>query len=840
MIRKIQGLLTAVGYHLTSPPYRLLKNSMLFDPGYYLEQNPDVAVIGMDPLVHYLTRGFAERRSPGPFFDRRYYVHQVPELDETVDNPLLHFLSCSRFQGLRPNLLVDPAYYALHTPEFAASRLDPLSHFLQQGGKNKRDASPSPYFDPLFYCGKYADAAAFAHDPVAAYRHFFLVGLAEKRQPSVFFDTAWYLDKTPILHEQGLDPLSHYHLFGIGEGKSPSPLFDPEFYGKTSNADGEQDLFAHYLRQEPTADNRPCAWFDPAFYRQKYLAGSRQDSPLKHYLERGVHEKAHPNREVAELAVKPLISVVVPVYNVAPAYLNNCIRSVLYQSYPNWELCLADDCSTDPTIRPLLRQWAGADARIKVAFLPKNGGISAATNGGAALATGKYLAFLDNDDELAPGALFTFVRAMTCTGGDLLYSDEDLIGADGTRFSVFRKPGFNRELLLCHNYVTHCVVAEKSLFDKAVGCDSEMNGAQDHDLFLKLAEQAKRITHIPEILYHWRASKSSTSINHSQKEYADEAGRKSVANALARLGIAGEVQYTELKFFYRPRRFLPQDLIVTVLVHWQRAMDEFKPWLTRLMASAGATIDQLVVAVGSPAWIETVQRTGMEIGVETDCLAVPKNTSPAVAYNGAVDRIRGEFVAFVDCLVESPCASWLTALLEYGGQEKAGLVGGRIDYPPEPPEVTPIPDCSITSPSYYARFLANCSVLMNGLHCPQEVRSVTGELCLIRTAVLREAGGFNAADYPSLFFIQDLAFRLNRQGKIHIYTPYCSSTLSSRPDSREPHISAQEKECFQRQWFDLLSQGDPFYNTGLLTDRRLSLAAFQAWLTGSSSPHVST
>ena len=839
MIRKIQSILATLWYCLTSPTYRLLKKNFLFDANYYLTHNPDVAALGMDPLVHYLTRGFAELRSPGPFFDGRYYLNQVPE-NEAAENPLLHFLNRGRFQNLRPNPLVDPAYYALHMPEFSSSGLDPLSHFLQQGRCNKRNASPSPYFDPLFYCGKYPDATPYAQDPIAAYRHFFLVGPAEKRQPSVFFDTAWYLDKTPILHEQGLDPLSHYHLFGIKEGKSPSPLFDPEFYRKTCNADGEQDLFAHYLRQEPTADNRPCAWFDPAFYRQKYLAGSRQESPLRHYLERGVFEKAYPNREVAELAVKPLISVVVPVYNVAPAYLNNCIRSVLYQSYPHWELCLADDCSTDPTIRPQLRQWANVDDRIKVAFLPRNGGISAATNGAAALATGNYLAFLDNDDELAPEALFAFIRAVDNRGGDLFYSDEDLIGADGTRFSVFRKPGFNRELLLCHNYVTHCVVAEKSLFDKAGGCDSEMNGAQDHDLFLKLAEQAERITHIPEILYHWRASKSSTSINHSQKEYADEAGRKSVAGALVRQGIAGEAQYTELKFFYRARRFLPPDLTVTVLVHWRRPIDEFKPWLTSLIASAGATIDQLVVAVGSPAWVETVQRTGAEIGVETDCLAVPEDTSSAVAYNGAVDRIRGEFVALVDCLVESFGDGWLAALLEYGVQEKAGLVGGRIDYPPEPPEVTPIPDCSIASPAYYTRFLANCSVLMNGLHCPQEVRSITGELCLIRTAVLREAGGFNAADYPSLFFIQDLAFRLNRQGKVNIYTPYCSSTLSAQPDSREPHIPAQEKTRFQRQWLDLLSQGDPFYNTGLLTDRRLSLAAFQAWLTGTSSPHVTT
>ncbi len=196
----------------------------------------------------------------------------------------------------------------------------------------------------------------------------------------------------------------------------------------------------------------------------------------------------------------------VPVYNVDPAHLNSCIRSVLYQSYPHWELCLADDCSTDPRIRPLLAEWTATDSRIKVTSLAENSGISAATNAAASLAGGSWLAFLDNDDELSPDALQIVVERINRTPGDLYYSDEDLIGADGRRFSVFRKPGYNGELLLCHNYVTHWVVTKKILYDQIGGCDSACDGAQDLDLFLKLSEQAENIIHIPQVLYHWRAS----------------------------------------------------------------------------------------------------------------------------------------------------------------------------------------------------------------------------------------------------------------------------------------------------------------------------------------------
>ncbi len=764
----------------------------------------------MDPLVHYVSNGLAEGRLPGPLFDG--------ECRKPIQTAKNHSVA----DRLRPSLFDDP-----------------LLRILQENGRFDLN---SPYFDPEFYCGRYPDAAPHVHDPVLAYRHFFLVGLAERRQPSAFFDTAYYLDKTPILYEQGRDPLSHYLVFGIEEGKSPSPLFDPRYYCKTCDTGSEKDPFAHYLRHEPDSDNRPCAWFDPVFYRERYLATvDRRDSPLKHYLQQGVGAKAYPNREVAELAAKPLISVVVPVYNVAPAYLNSCIRSVLYQSYPHWELCLADDCSTDPEVRPLLEQWSGTDRRIKITLLSENVGISAATNTAAALATGEYLAFLDNDDELAPEALFTFVRAIA-EGADLLYSDEDLIGADGTRFSVFRKPGFNRELLLCHNYVTHCVVAQKVLFDRVGGCAGEMNGAQDHDLFLKLAEHARKITHIPEILYHWRASESSTSINHSQKGYADEAGRKSVAGAFDRRGIAGKVEFTDLKFFYRARRVLPPNPSVSVLVHFRRSFDEFEPWLTRLLSTAGVEVGQLVIAGESRELLEAANKAGTAAGTEIECLMVPPDIGPAAAYNEAIATLRGEFVVLADCFLDAPCDGWLAALLEYAAQEDVGFVGGKVDYPSDLIEVTPIPDCTVTSPSYYARFVANCSILMNGLQCSQEVRSMTGEICLIRTDLLREAGCFRAADFPLLFFVQDLAFRLHLQGRTHIYTPCCAWTMTAaRQDDPESRL-VLEKERFQRQWSMLLSQGDPFYNTGLLVDRELSLPAFQAWLVGpyANSTHFST
>ncbi len=287
---------------------------------------------------------------------------------------------------------------------------------------------------------------------------------------------------------------------------------------------------------------------------------------LEHYLRRGVYEQIFTDSRVAELPGKTVISIVVPVYNPAPHHLNNCIRSVLYQAYPHWQLCLCDDCSTEPHVRDLLADWEARDKRIQVICHEKNTGISGATNSAASIATGDYLGFLDNDDELTVDCLYQVVKILAKTGADLVYTDEDLIGEDGRSYSPFFKPDFNRELLLCHNYITHFVVTSRALFEQVGGCDPAMDGAQDFDLLLELTERAGGIAHVPEVVYHWRASATSTSVNHEQKSYADEAGRRAVTEAMARRGINGEVRTTEWKYYYRVLREVRERPPVTVIL----------------------------------------------------------------------------------------------------------------------------------------------------------------------------------------------------------------------------------------------------------------------------------
>ena len=615
-------------------------------------------------------------------------------------------------------------------------------------------------------------------------------------------------------------------------------MFDPDYYAATYNISDCDDLFAHFLRTSLQEDRQPCSWFDPVFYRETYLTESGDSLvPLKHFLERGLKKRHYPNRRVASFSEKPLISVLVPVYNVKHSYLNNCIRSVMYQSYPHWELCLVDDCSADPAILPLLKTWAAADSRIKIDSLGVNSGISTATNTAAQNASGNYLLLLDNDDELALEALQTLVTWINEHPAELYYSDENLIADDGGQLNVFRKPAFNRELLLCHNYVTHCVCTTKALYEKVGGCSAEVDGAQDHDLFLKLSEASGHAVHIPAILYHWRAAATSTSINHDEKQYANEAGRTAVSNALARSGVDGDVHDTDYKFYYRAERFIARDLSVTLVIDWERSEDTIAEWLTEVLESAGHTVAQVIILLPCQPE-ETLARTiSRATGLDVICIHVPAHLGPPAKLGLIRSMISTELVTFIGGELKIESREWLAALVEYGQSPEYGIICGSVDYPSDYYDtVTRVPHCGSASPIYYKQFLTNASVFMNGRHCAQQVLAPGSDLFLVRNDLLQADRGIDSKEFPFLFSLVDFSFRLHQSGRKNIYTPYCRATSDISEVTRDHKWSLNElqdeKRRFQSKWFQLLSQGDPFYSLSIVADEGLSVAEFQSWMNG--------
>lgn len=254
------------------------------------------------------------------------------------------------------------------------------------------------------------------------------------------------------------------------------------------------------------------------------------------------HARAHYEKKqsllLASLPVPrsgPLISVLMPVYNPPPKFLAKAIASVRAQTYVNWELCIADDKSTDPRVRELLAREASLDPRVKIIHRPENGHISAASNSALSLASGGWCALLDQDDELAPQAFAAFVHTLNNhPDAALAYSDEDKISADEKRFGAYHKPGWMPELLFGQNFVSHLGIYRTDRLRALGGFREGFEGCQDWDLVLRYTRElpADRILHLPFVLYHWRVLPGSTAHSVLDKPYVVSAALSTVHDAL--------------------------------------------------------------------------------------------------------------------------------------------------------------------------------------------------------------------------------------------------------------------------------------------------------------------
>ncbi len=653
---------------------------------------------------------------------------------------------------------------------------------------------------------------------------------------SPYFDSRYYLRLYPDVAESGIDPILHYLRDGYKEFRQPGELFDVQYYHKTlpELVDQDKNPLLHFLRTGYRQGLCPHPFFDPVFYEEQYgIRDSLQKPALQHYLHHGVASGCYPNRQVYSLSAKPVLSLLVPVYNVRSEHLEKCIQSVYYQSYPHWQLCLADDCSTSREAHPILRKWADRDPRISVVFLPENIGISGATNAAAESATGDFLVFLDNDDELAVDSLFLLTREINESGADLYYSDEDLIDEEGKRLSVFYKPAYNPQLLLCHNYITHLVAVTRRLFEKAGGFHPDKDGAQDYDLFLRLTEHTDQIVHIPEILYHWRASPTSTSINHSEKSYADEAGRMALAESLERGNLEGDVSFTDWKFFYRVRKYLPSSPLVSVVLSF---VDEGVATASLCDVISKTTYQncEYVVLVHSEKTSAVIAEELAREHRNTQVVFVHNTETYAVSLNRAVAEARGEFVVFLATEMRIQNSDWIEGLLEHCFENHVAAVGGHVEREEEIQSFT-VPDIANDLPGYHASFLLQCSKHMNGLQCAQNVWALPRELLMVRRSIFLDCGGFDARYVDTPYADIDLSFRMAEQGKTFIYTPFARAELPLLKEGQSRTAGSVEGEArmlLQNMWHEKLMQGDPFYNLGILRKNDISLNAFYKWFSG--------
>jgi GT2 family glycosyltransferase len=462
--------------------------------------------------------------------------------------------------------------------------------------------------------------------------------------------------------------------------------------------------------------------------------------------------------ELATLSERPLISVVMPVYDTEPGYLRAAIDSIRSQLYPDWELVIVDDGSTRPDTRKAVARAVSRDPRITARLLDENAGISAASNRGLELCRGELVAFLDHDDELPPGALLRVASEFSEREFDVAYSDQDKITADGASVDPFHKPDWSPVYALGAMYVGHLLVARRELISEAGGFDSGYDTIQDFELLLRLSERTDRIHHIPETLYHWRAIPGSIALSEHAKEGVTELQARAVNAHLRRRGLSATAA---------PHPSLPH----------------------RLRLSPGRRGGRPAVDL-----VRTARR------------------NPARQANLDASRGEGEFIAFLGEDTEPVEPDWTDRLLLYAEMPGVGAVGptlvrpdGRVDaagfaiglYDPAAPVMR--------------GFDAEADGYYGSLSCAREVSAVGADCMMVRRSTFERLGGFEEA-FSRQFADLDLCLRIRGLGESVVCTPAPRAIARTTEARRRSDFDVIDRALFVDRHYEALERGDPFYS----------------------------
>ena len=530
-------------------------------------------------------------------------------------------------------------------------------------------------------------------------------------------------------------------------------------------------------------------------------------------------------KNVEAFTFRPTVSILMPVFNIEERWLKAAIESVSRQLYPHWELCIVDDASTVPYIRPFLEALKLRERRINLKFLTENEGISGASNHALGLATGEFVAPLDHDDVLAPDALYEVVRCLNDDRSvDLVYTDHDVRGPDGVRRHPLFKPDWSPDLLLSMNYVTHFCVYRRALVLAAGGYRKGMEGSQDYDLLLRVTELTNHIEHIPKQLYSWVQAPTSVASNPGAKSYAHEAGRRALQDAMKRRGMAGEVvDGAGAPYRYRVKRAILGQPLVSIIIPSRDNGRLLEPCIRSIEdRTTYRRFEILIVNNESrdPKTLEYLKHISHRV------IPYAGSFNYARMNNLAAAEARGDHLLFLNDDTEVIAPGWLDAMLEHSQRREVGAVGARLLFPNGMIQHAGLilgiqgrvghafwgfPG---NHPGYYdfARVIRNFS-------------AVTAACLMTRKAVFEQLNGFDEA-FDVSYNDVDLCLRLRERAYLVVYTPYATLNhhQSASRGAYDPEKDRKYEDLLRERWRHVFEKGDPYYNPHLtLTDLDFSL-----------------
>ncbi len=485
-------------------------------------------------------------------------------------------------------------------------------------------------------------------------------------------------------------------------------------------------------------------------------------------------------REMVSWRFRPVISVITPTFNTPTGLLRECLESVLAQTYPHWELCIADDASTLPGVREVIEEYAARDPRVRVCWRERNGHISLASNSAIDLATGEFIALLDHDDTLAPHALFAVVRALQARpGAQLVYSDEDKLDAEGRRCDPFFKPDWSPDLLRSQNYVSHLGVYRRELVESAGRFREGFEGSQDFDLLLRCLSRvpdAADVLHVPEVLYHWRKTEGSTASAHEQKPYATEAARRALqeqADAFSP-GVRVSVIAPGL---YRHRWPVPDPApVVSLIVPTRDGVEVLRTCIESIIQRTSYPHYEILVIDSQSREPESLEYLESLPETHAGRVRVLRYNQPfgyAGIHSFAAGHASGNVLGFIDHGVEVISPDWLTEMVSHAVRQDVGCVGAKLCYPDSSRRragvVLGIGGAVGRSHKYLSR---DANEYFSRLRIVHDVGTVTDALLLVRKSIFNEVGGVDEAHSQAAFDDLYLSLKVRKAGHRNVWTPF--------------------------------------------------------------------
>lgn len=630
--------------------------------------------------------------------------------------------------------LFDANHYYLNYPDVRRADINPLLHFIKFGWQEGRN--PSPFFVTNFYLGQNREVLNAKINPLL---HYIQYGGFEGRDPNPDFDSSWYWDTYDDVKNSGINPLIHFVKYGQEEGRQTKNRII-----SISRVKDTPKVSPHFSL--PDLDIWYKNWID-------------ENEPNKIELQ-------NQKKIALNLEIRPLISVLTPVFNPPVNVMERMITSVINQTYDCWELCLVNGNPANSDVSEKLEEFSRMDPRIKIKNLPENLGISDNTNIALNMAQGDYITLLDHDDLLPQLSLFEYALYINKHPDvKMIYGDEDRISIDDERSSPFFKPDWSPDLLQAFMYVGHCTYDKKMIVE--IGSfRSEYDFSQDYDLALRVTEQLQNVGHIPKILYHWRMIEGSAASG--EKDYARKSNLAALRDAIKRRGLSAEVielpSSNCVKFDAMNENFvsiiIPSDDIQNVV-----------DCVSSILSKTEYPNFEIILVINSEMGKRLTKELINDDRIRMVYFDKPYNFSAKC--NVGVNAAMGDFILFMNDDVFPNNADWLSWLVGPFQQQEIGAVAPKLVYFDGSVQhaglVTGVRGFFGTA---FHAYYQDTPFYFNLLQSPRTVSALSSACMIMRKSVFVEINGYDEVNTPIMHSDLDLCFKIRQAGLRLVYTPY--------------------------------------------------------------------